>query len=140
LAAYMRVTDIFKHIVYLFFISVSRTKCPRSLLYCIYDTFLHNFIFNMTRKLRRQVKVAVLWDVSPCSLVDADGRFRGVYILHHWSIDVTNCTVQYSRRQQYLKNRYFIYITELQNKTDRYLFQAHSKLHLKSSVGSVLIF
>jgi hypothetical protein len=134
LAAYMRVTDIFKHIVYLILSQVSYV------LYCIYDTFLHNFIFNMTRKLRRRVKVAVLWDVSPCSLVDADGRFRGVYILHHWSIDATNCTLQYSRRQQYLKNRYFIYITELQNKTDRYLFQAHSKLHLKSSVGSILIF
>jgi hypothetical protein len=25
------------------------------------------------------MKVAILWDVVPCSLVDIDGRFRGAY-------------------------------------------------------------
>jgi hypothetical protein len=29
------------------------------------------------------VKVAVFWDVAPCSLVDADLRFRGTYCLHY---------------------------------------------------------
>jgi hypothetical protein len=28
-------------------------------------------------------KMAVFWDVAPCSLVDTDGRFREAYFLHH---------------------------------------------------------
>jgi hypothetical protein len=33
------------------------------------------------------MKIAVFWDVAPCSLVDTDGRFRGAYCLHHQSDD-----------------------------------------------------
>jgi hypothetical protein len=29
------------------------------------------------------MKMIVLWDVAPCSLVQIDRRFRGVYCLHH---------------------------------------------------------
>jgi hypothetical protein len=40
-------------------------------------------------KLRFQVvtatsmKMAVFWDVAPCSLIDTDRHFRGAYCLHH---------------------------------------------------------
>jgi hypothetical protein len=42
-----------------------------------------------TEKVRFQVltamsmKMAVFWDVAPCSLVDIVRRFRGTYCLHH---------------------------------------------------------
>jgi hypothetical protein len=29
------------------------------------------------------MKMAVFWDVAPCSLLDIDRRFRGAYCLHH---------------------------------------------------------
>jgi hypothetical protein len=29
------------------------------------------------------MKIAIFWDVAPCSLVDADRRFRGTYSLHY---------------------------------------------------------
>jgi hypothetical protein len=29
------------------------------------------------------MKIAVFWDVAPCSLVQVYRRFRGVYYLHH---------------------------------------------------------
>jgi hypothetical protein len=28
-------------------------------------------------------KIAVIWDVVPCSLIEIDGRFRGSYCLSH---------------------------------------------------------
>jgi hypothetical protein len=31
------------------------------------------------------MKMRAFWDVSPCSLVGVDRRFRGVYCLHHQS-------------------------------------------------------
>jgi hypothetical protein len=33
------------------------------------------------------MKVAVVWYVVPCSLVDIDRRFRGVYRIHHQGDD-----------------------------------------------------
>jgi hypothetical protein len=33
------------------------------------------------------MKMAVFWDVAPCSLVDTDRRFRGAYYLYHQSHD-----------------------------------------------------
>jgi hypothetical protein len=32
-------------------------------------------------------KVTVFWDVAPCSLVEIDRGFRGVYRLHHHRSD-----------------------------------------------------
>jgi hypothetical protein len=31
------------------------------------------------------MKMAVFWDIAPCSLVDTDRRFRGAYCLHYHS-------------------------------------------------------
>jgi hypothetical protein len=33
------------------------------------------------------MKMAVLWVVAPCSLVEVYRRFRGVYCLHHQGYD-----------------------------------------------------
>jgi hypothetical protein len=33
------------------------------------------------------MKIAVLWHVAPCSLVDTDRRFRRAYCLHHQGDD-----------------------------------------------------
>jgi hypothetical protein len=33
--------------------------------------------------LMEPMKMAVFWDVAPCSLVKTDGSFRGAYCLHH---------------------------------------------------------
>jgi hypothetical protein len=54
----------------------------------------------------------ICWDVAPCSLVEIDRRFRGVYCLHHQGDDNGNtklfrnvgkllpdCTAQNPRRQ-----------------------------------------
>jgi hypothetical protein len=35
------------------------------------------------RKLQQQQKMAVFWDIGPCSLVEIDRHFRDVYYLHH---------------------------------------------------------
>jgi hypothetical protein len=32
------------------------------------------------------MKMAVFWDVAPCSLVDIDRRFRCAYCLHHQAL------------------------------------------------------
>jgi len=29
------------------------------------------------------MKIAIFWNVTPCSLVEIDGRFRSAYCLHH---------------------------------------------------------
>jgi hypothetical protein len=29
------------------------------------------------------MKMAVMWDIAPCILVEVVGRFRGVYCFHH---------------------------------------------------------
>jgi hypothetical protein len=31
----------------------------------------------------KEVKMTVFWDVAPCSMIDIDRHFRGVYCLHH---------------------------------------------------------
>jgi hypothetical protein len=33
------------------------------------------------------MKMIVIWDVAPCSLVETDRRFRGAYGLHHHRLD-----------------------------------------------------
>jgi hypothetical protein len=62
------------------------------------------------------LKMIVFWDVAPCSLVDIDWRFRGVYCLHHryrpgdggskhlWNVGqfLRDCTAQNTRRQSSL--------------------------------------
>jgi hypothetical protein len=30
-----------------------------------------------------KMKMAVFWDIAPCSLVDTDRHFRGTYCVHH---------------------------------------------------------
>jgi hypothetical protein len=37
------------------------------------------------------VKMAVFWDVSPCSLVDIDCHFRGAYCLYHQRDEYVIC-------------------------------------------------
>jgi hypothetical protein len=32
---------------------------------------------------QKSMKMAVFWDVAPCSPVETDRRFRGAYCLHH---------------------------------------------------------
>jgi hypothetical protein len=29
------------------------------------------------------LKMTLLWDIAPCSLLEADSHFRGAYNLHH---------------------------------------------------------
>jgi hypothetical protein len=43
-----------------------------------YDCLLRSEVLTAT-----SMKMAVFWDVAPCSLVDTDRRFRGAYCLHH---------------------------------------------------------
>jgi hypothetical protein len=33
--------------------------------------------------MEHKVKMAVFWDVAPCSEVEIDQRFRGTFCLHH---------------------------------------------------------
>jgi hypothetical protein len=51
------------------------------------------------------MKMAIFWDVAPCSLVDTDKCFRGAYFLHHQG-DVGQYLPDYTthnpRRQPYV--------------------------------------
>jgi hypothetical protein len=38
---------------------------------------------NDTHQATKLLKMAVFWDISPCSLVGVHRRFRGAYCLHH---------------------------------------------------------
>jgi hypothetical protein len=38
---------------------------------------------NEKRNKERRNKFRVVWDVAPCSHVEVDRRFAGVYCLHH---------------------------------------------------------
>jgi hypothetical protein len=51
-------------------------------------------------KDRHIMKMAVLWDVSPCSLVDIDRCFRGAYCLHHQGdiYQITRCNIREDSR------------------------------------------
>jgi hypothetical protein len=40
------------------------------------------------------MKMAVVWDVTSCTLVDNDRRFRGSYCLHHQGLEAINKTTQ----------------------------------------------
>jgi hypothetical protein len=42
-------------------------------------------IFEVLTKM--SMKIAVFWDVAPCSLVGTDRRFRGAYCFHHQDDD-----------------------------------------------------
>jgi hypothetical protein len=35
------------------------------------------------RTISYEMKISAFWDTTPCSLVEADRRFRGAYCLHH---------------------------------------------------------
>jgi hypothetical protein len=47
------------------------------------------------------MEMTVFWYVAPCSLVEIDRRFRGVYCLHHQSVGqfLQDYTAQHPRRQ-----------------------------------------
>jgi hypothetical protein len=59
------------------------------------------------------MRMTVLWDVVPCSLIEIDQRFRGTYCLHHqvdgggskhlWNVNqfLWDCTAQNPRRQSF---------------------------------------
>jgi hypothetical protein len=34
------------------------------------------------------MKMTAVWNVAPCSLIEADRRIRGVYCLHHHPDDI----------------------------------------------------
>jgi hypothetical protein len=36
-----------------------------------------------SQKYLKNVEITAFWDTSPCSLLEADRRFRGAYCLHH---------------------------------------------------------
>jgi hypothetical protein len=75
--------------------------------------------FVQTRKIQvkfqvltaTNMKMAVSWDVAPCSLIDIDRRFRGVYCRLHnddkyyWNVGqyLPDYTVQHPRRQPSLR-------------------------------------
>jgi hypothetical protein len=44
-------------------------------------------IFQVLMVMR--MKMAVFWDVSPCSLVDINPNFRGAYYLHYHSDEMS---------------------------------------------------
>jgi hypothetical protein len=76
------------------------------------NAFLYSVINNCKfyEQNIKNVKMAVLWDVASCILVDIDLRFRGAYCLHYqgnvggnkylWNVDqyLPDCTVQHPRR------------------------------------------
>jgi hypothetical protein len=33
------------------------------------------------------MKVTAFWDIAPCSLIEVERRFRGVYCLHHQGVE-----------------------------------------------------
>jgi hypothetical protein len=39
------------------------------------------------------MKTTVFWDRAPCSLVEIDRRFRGVYCLHHQALIIEACRI-----------------------------------------------
>jgi hypothetical protein len=39
------------------------------------------------------IKIAVVWDVAPCSLVDIDHHFRGAYCLPHQALSCSETSV-----------------------------------------------
>jgi hypothetical protein len=41
----------------------------------------HGTTFQILKVL--SMKMAAIWNVRPCSLVEADNRLRGAYCLHH---------------------------------------------------------
>jgi hypothetical protein len=67
-------------------ISPMRAACPAHLILLALITFVtwRRLIYHQVWKLILiKMKMAVLWDVAPCSLVETDRRFRGAYCLHH---------------------------------------------------------
>jgi hypothetical protein len=72
--------------------------CPRT--YVRYPKNRHPFLPTRNGELREKyvipkqallLKMTALWDVAPCSVVKADGRFRGAYCLHQQGDD-KGCT------------------------------------------------
>jgi hypothetical protein len=61
--------------------------------------FLREAFENIT-KMRFEIltvtsmKMAVFWDVAPCSLIDIDRRFRGAYCHHHQGLILHGATSQ----------------------------------------------
>jgi hypothetical protein len=43
-------------------------------------------IRNIFNEVHENIKMTICWDVSPCSLVEIDRRFRGPYCLHHQEV------------------------------------------------------
>jgi hypothetical protein len=39
------------------------------------------------------MRMAVFWDVAPCSLVEVDRRFRGTYCLHHQAVTTSDMLI-----------------------------------------------
>jgi hypothetical protein len=50
------------------------------------------------------IKMAVSWNIAPCSLIDTDGSFRGLYCLHHQSDSSSETSVSsYHITQCYIR-------------------------------------
>jgi hypothetical protein len=85
---------------------------------------------------KNKKKMTVVWDAAPCSLVENDRRFRGVYCLHHqnddggskhiWNVGkcLSDYTAHHPKRQSSSK---FIYI---------YIYIL---LHVWGSLGSITL-
>jgi hypothetical protein len=59
------------------------------------------FMMIITIKTKIKMKMAVLWVVTPCSLVDVNRRFEDACYLHHWGYYRPN-----ERCSKYLRNFY----------------------------------
>jgi hypothetical protein len=41
------------------------------------------------------MKMAVLWGVAPCILVETDRRFRDIYCLHHYAVSTSETSASF---------------------------------------------
>jgi hypothetical protein len=51
--------------------------------YILEDSHLQSFFVRFQVLTATSMQMVVFWDVSPCSLVEIDQRFRGAYCLHY---------------------------------------------------------
>jgi hypothetical protein len=63
----------------------------------LWDPKAHNHV-RLQALMATSMKVAVSWDVTPCSLVEIDRQFRGAYCLHHQDNESTTKQAHLKRR------------------------------------------
>jgi hypothetical protein len=63
-------------------------NCAHPVNFCSHDP---NTLVSTLSNQEHNLKMTAFWDVTPCSLVEVDLRFRGEYCLHHHDA-VHDCT------------------------------------------------